>query len=195
MVVVTSATSRGRNVRPEGLDFRAGDVLLPRGHRFTSRSLALVAAMNHPTVPVHRRPKVALLATGDELVAPGSTTGPGQIVYSNGFALGALIRNEGAELLDLGIVGDHLDATVAAISRARRWGADVAGHDRRRVGRRLRPGATGPDLARPRPRVLEGGAAAGEAAAARPDRRHARAGRSGQSGVRASSALSCFSCR
>ena len=124
-VVVTSATSRGRNVRPEGLDFRAGDVLLPRGHRLTSRSLALVAAMNHPTVPVHRRPKVALLATGDELVPPGSTTGPGQIVYSNGFALGTLIRNEGADLLDLGIVGDHLGATVAAISRARRWGADT----------------------------------------------------------------------
>jgi molybdopterin molybdotransferase len=124
-VVVTSATSPGRNVRPEGLDFRAGDVLLPRGHRLTSRSLALAAGMNHPTVPVHRRPKVALLATGDELVAPGSPTGPGQIIYSNGFALGALIRHEGADLLDLGVVGDHLGATVAAISRARRWGADV----------------------------------------------------------------------
>ena len=125
IVVVNSATSRGRNVRPEGLDFNAGEVLLARGHRFTSRSLALAAAMNHPTVPVHRRPKVALLATGDELVAPGSALGPGQIVYSNGFALGALITGEGAELLDLGIVGDHLDSTVAAIGRARHWGADV----------------------------------------------------------------------
>jgi molybdopterin molybdotransferase len=124
-VVLTSATSPGRNVRPEGLDFRTGDTLLPRGQRLTSRSLALAAAMNHPTVPVHRRPKLALLATGDELVAPGSPTGPGQIVYSNGFALGALFRHEGADLLDLGVVGDHLGATVAAISRARRWGADV----------------------------------------------------------------------
>jgi molybdopterin molybdotransferase len=125
VVVVNAATSRGRNVRPEGLDFKAGDVLLERGHRLTSRSLALAAAMNHPTVPVHRRPKVALLATGDELVAPGSALGPGQIFYSNGFALAALIKSEGAELLDLGIVGDHLGATVAAIGRARRWGADV----------------------------------------------------------------------
>jgi molybdopterin molybdotransferase len=125
VVVVNSATSRGRNVRPEGLDFKAGDVLLARGHRLTSRSLALAAAMNHPTVPVHRRPKVALLATGDELVAPGSALGPGQIIYSNGFALGALIAGEGAELLDLGIVGDHLDPTVAAIGRARHRGADV----------------------------------------------------------------------
>jgi molybdopterin molybdotransferase len=125
LVVVTAATSHGRNVRAEGLDFKNGDTLLPRGHRLTSRSLALAAAMNYPTVPVHRRPKVAMLATGDELVAPGSAAGPGQIVYSNGFALGALIRAEGADLADLGIVGDHLGSTVAAIGRARRWGADI----------------------------------------------------------------------
>src|SRR5215216_2042993 len=125
VVIVTAATSPRRNVRPQGLDFTAGETLLLRGQRLTSRSLALAAAMNYPTVPVHRRPKVAMLATGDELVAPGSAAGPGQIVYSNGFALGALIRNEGADLADLGIVGDHLGSTVAAISRARRWGADV----------------------------------------------------------------------
>jgi molybdopterin molybdotransferase len=125
IVLVSSVTSPGRNVRGEGLDFKAGETLLRRGHRITSRSLALAAAMNHPTVPVHRRPKVALLATGDELVAPGSALGPGQIVYSNGFALGALIRRERGDLLDLGIVGDHLGSTVAAIGRARRWGADV----------------------------------------------------------------------
>jgi molybdopterin molybdotransferase len=124
-VLVTSPAAQGRNVRPEGLDFKAGDVLLPRAHRLNGRSLALAAAMNHPSVPVHRRPKVAILATGDELVAPGSTAGPGQIVYSNGFALGSLIRREGADLADFGIVGDHLGTTVAAISRARRWGADV----------------------------------------------------------------------
>lgn len=123
-VIVTEPTGR-RNVRRKGLDFSADDVLLSRGHRLTSRSLALAAAMNHATVPVHRHPKVALLATGDELVAPGSAVGPGQIVYSNGFALGALIRREDADLADLGIVPDHLDATVAAIGRARRWGADV----------------------------------------------------------------------
>jgi molybdopterin molybdotransferase len=125
IVVVNAATTRGRNVRREGLDFKAGAVLLAKGHRLTSRSLALAAAMNHPAVPVHRRPKIALLATGDELVAPGSAPGPGQIVYSNGFAIGALVRQEGADLADLGIVGDHLGSTVDAIGRARRWGADV----------------------------------------------------------------------
>ena len=124
-VVVKSATTPGRNVRKRGLDFTAGATLLRQGERLTSRSLALAAAMNHPTVPVHCRPKVALLATGDELVAPGTTAGPGQIVYSNGFALGALIRQEGAVLIDLGLVGDDLAATVAVIERARQAGADV----------------------------------------------------------------------
>jgi molybdopterin molybdotransferase len=125
IVTVTSATARGRNVRAEGLDFKRGETLLRRGERLTSRSLALAAAMNHPQVPVHRRPKVALLATGDELVTPGTATGHGQIVSSNGFAVGSLIRHEGAEVADLGIVGDEIDTTVAAVERARAWGADV----------------------------------------------------------------------
>src|SRR5262245_15467127 len=93
-VTIVRATGRGRNIRVSGLDFRAGDALLSRGHRLTARDLTLAAAMNHPVVAVHRRPKVALLATGDELVPPGSQPGPGQIVYSNGFALIALARAE-----------------------------------------------------------------------------------------------------
>jgi molybdopterin molybdotransferase len=81
--------------------------------------------MNHPTVPVHRRAKVAILATGDELVRPGTTPGPGQIVYSNGFALAAQVANEGAEVIDLGIAPDRLDATIAAVRRAREFAVDV----------------------------------------------------------------------
>ncbi|HSR77140.1 MAG TPA: gephyrin-like molybdotransferase Glp [Xanthobacteraceae bacterium] len=124
-VTVTRPASRGRNIRVEGLDFRAGDVLLARGHRLTGRDLGLAAAMNHATMPVYRRPKVALLATGDELVAPGSNPGPGQIVYSNGFALRAMMRAEGADVIDLGIAPDRLDETIAAVRRARAAEADV----------------------------------------------------------------------
>ena len=124
-VVVTAPARANANVRTEGLDFRRGDVLLRRGRRLTGRDIALAAAMNHPTVPVHRRPKVAILATGDELVAPGTAPEPGQIVYSNGFALAAMARQEGAEVVDLGIVPDLLEATVAAAERARAAGADV----------------------------------------------------------------------
>jgi molybdopterin molybdotransferase len=81
--------------------------------------------MNHPLVPVHRRPKLALFATGDELVPPGVEPGPGQIVSSNNFALAALARAEGADVVDLGIVGDRLDDTIAAVRQARTGGADI----------------------------------------------------------------------
>ena len=125
VVVIEKTTAKGRNVRLQGLDFKAGDVLLPAGHRLTTRDLALAAAMNRPLLPVHRRPKVAVLATGDELVPPGATPGPGQIVYSNGFALMALARAEGADVIDLGIVPDRLEETIAAVRRARDLGVDV----------------------------------------------------------------------
>jgi molybdopterin molybdotransferase len=124
-VVVGKPTGKGRNVRPTGLDFRAGTVLLRRGRRLGDRDLALAAAMNHPTVPVHRRPRVAVLATGDELVMPGITPGPGEIVYSNGFATIALAAQEGCDIVDLGIAPDRLPETVAAIRRARSGGADI----------------------------------------------------------------------
>jgi molybdopterin molybdotransferase len=124
-VMVGKPTGKGRNVRPKGLDFAAGAVLLRRGRRLSDRDLALAAAMNHPAVPVHRRPKLAVLATGDELVMPGAVPGPGEIVYSNGFATMALARREGCDILDLGIAPDRLPETVAAIARARASGADI----------------------------------------------------------------------
>ena len=124
-VVVQKPTTPGRHIRREGLDFKAGEILLPRGKRLTARDLALAAAMNHPVVPVHRRAKVAVLATGDELVMPGTTPGHGQIVYSNGFALMAQVALDGAEVVDLGIAPDRLDATVAAVARAKQLGVDV----------------------------------------------------------------------
>ena len=124
-IVVKAPAAAGRNVRARGLDFAEGNVLLPAGRRLSDRDLALAAAMNHPTVPVRRVPRVALLATGDELVAPGTAPAPGQIVYSNGFALAALARAQGAQVIDLGIVPDRVDATIAAIDRAAQQRADV----------------------------------------------------------------------
>jgi molybdopterin molybdotransferase len=124
-VVVTVASGKGKHVRVEGLDFKRGAVLLSKGRRLSDRDLALAAAMNHPTVPVHCCPKVALLATGDELVMPGGTPGFGQIVYSNGYATMALARREGCEVVDLGIVPDRLAETAAGVRRAREVGADI----------------------------------------------------------------------
>jgi molybdopterin molybdotransferase len=124
-VVVTTPAPEGKNVRRAGLDFRQGDTLIVQGRRLTDRDLALAAAANHPTVSAHRRPKLAVLATGDELVLPGSTPGPGEIVYSNGYALSALALGEGCDVMDLGIVPDRLAETAAGVRRAADGGADI----------------------------------------------------------------------
>jgi len=124
-VTTQQPTAKGRNVRAEGIDFHAGDVLLRRGRRLTDRDLMLAAAMNHPGLSVHRQPKIAVLGTGDELVPPGSTLKPGEIVYSNGFALTALAAREGALVTDLGIARDRLDDIAARIRQARDGGADI----------------------------------------------------------------------
>ncbi len=124
-ITINEAAVTGRHIRPAGVDFREGDVLLSAGGRLTDRDLSLAASMNYPELPVRRRPKVALLATGDELVMPGSTPGPGQIVYSNGYALRALARAEGADTVDLGIAADTMEATTSGIRRARDLGADI----------------------------------------------------------------------
>src|SRR5262249_60471273 len=119
------ADRRARYLRTEGLAFRRGERLFARGHRLTGRDLALVAGMNLPLVTLHRRPKIALFATGDELVPPGTEPGPGQMVCSNGFALAALARQEGAAVTDLGLVGDTIQGITAAMHRARDIPADI----------------------------------------------------------------------
>ena len=124
-VVINVSTPRGKNVRVRGLDFKQGDVLLPKGRRLTARDLMLAAAMNHATLPVHRMPKVAVLGTGDELQLPGAALQPGQVVYSNGVALTALARQEGAITIDLGIAVDRVDAIAAAVRRGREMGAHI----------------------------------------------------------------------
>ena len=125
VVTVLKPVGKGRHIRRLGLDFHRGDTLFKGGRRLSARDLALLAGMNHAIVPVHRRPKVALFATGDELVPPGNEPGPGQIVYSNGFALAALARQEGAAVADLGLVKDELEPTIAAVRAAREQAADI----------------------------------------------------------------------
>jgi molybdopterin molybdotransferase len=124
-VTIQKATAKGRNVRAEGIDFSAGQALLRKGTRLSDRDLMLAAAMNYPMLRVHRQPKVAVLGTGDELVPPGSNLNPGEIVYSNGFALTALARTEGAIVHDLGIAHDRIEDITAGLRQAREWGADI----------------------------------------------------------------------
>ncbi len=123
--VALPACAAGRNVRKRGLDFSAGKVLLQAGRRLSARDLGLAAAMDHATVAVARRPRIAYIATGDELTLPGTSQDPHRIVASNPIALAALLRPEGAESIDLGIVPDQLEATIEAIRRARAMNIDV----------------------------------------------------------------------
>jgi len=119
------SVASGRYVRPAGLDFAEGQMLLPKGTRLGPSEIALAAAMNHATLPVSRKPRVAILATGDELVSPGEPIGPDQIVASNGFAIGAMVEAAGGEPIDLGIAGDTFEALEAGIKAARDAEADV----------------------------------------------------------------------
>jgi molybdopterin molybdotransferase len=96
----------GSNVRSQGEDVRAGTVVLRAGAVLRPQDLGLVASLGFAEVPVHRRPRVALLSTGDEVVEPGQPRRPGQIYDANRFSLGGMVEGAGAELLDLGIVPD-----------------------------------------------------------------------------------------
>jgi molybdopterin molybdotransferase len=122
---LSAVVPAGDNLRPAGMDFHAGDILIPAGRRLGPRDVALAAAANHTDLMVRRRARVAILATGDELVAPGGMLGPAQIVASNNFAVAGLVEAYGGVAIDLGIAIDELKATQAAISRAGDAKADV----------------------------------------------------------------------
>ncbi len=113
----------GAYIRPAGLDFAEGDVLLRAGRRLTSRDIGLAAAMNRPWLPVRRRPRVALLATGDEIALPGEPLGPQQIVSSSGPGLAAFVAEAGGEPLSLGVAGDSKASLRARAAGAA--GADI----------------------------------------------------------------------
>jgi len=120
----TAPARRGHSVRPKGNDFAAGDVLVEAGARLTPMQIAVAAAANRATLAVARRPRIALMATGDELVAPGTLLGPDRIVASNSFGLAPLLAPYAETVTDLGIVPDD-----AALLRARLAEAFAAGPD------------------------------------------------------------------
>ena len=123
LVVVKEAPKAGKWIRPRGLDFAEGDVLLKAGTVLSARDLGLAAAMNAPWLCVRRRPRVAIISTGNEVVMPGEPMGEDQIVSSNGVALAAYVRVLGGEPINLGIAPDRPEALLAMIEGAR--GADL----------------------------------------------------------------------
>ncbi|MCA0048665.1 molybdopterin molybdotransferase MoeA [Mesorhizobium sp. B283B1A] len=124
-IEVIEPTAEGRNIRRVGLDFATGDVLLERGRMLDPAALSLTASANHPRVSVVKRPLVAIIATGDELLPPGSELGPDQIISSNAYGVAAAAQSVGARALDLGIAADRKDAIAALVRKAVAAGADV----------------------------------------------------------------------
>ena len=135
-VRVNEAVRPGRWVRRQGLDFAAGEELLPAGRRLTARDIGLAAAANTPWLAVHRAPRIGILATGDEIALPGDPIPAGGIVSSNAHALAALVRAGGGEPLVLPIAPDDSQAIAEAAVAARACdllvttgGASVGDHD------------------------------------------------------------------
>lgn len=135
-VTVNEAVSQGRHIRRAGQDFARGEIVVPVGRRLTARDVGLAAAANHPWLSVHRRPRIAVLATGDEIAMPGEPIPPGGIVSSNAHALAALVRAAGGLATVLPVAQDTRDA-VAAVADAvtgmdllvTTGGASVGDHD------------------------------------------------------------------
>ena len=123
VTVREGSNTPGQHVRAAGNDFRAGEIGLNPGRLLSARDIALAAAMNWPNLTVTRRPRVALLSTGDELQHPGEPLGPAQIIASNGIGLAAMVTACGAEPINLGIARDNMTDLNRALDGAR--GADI----------------------------------------------------------------------
>lgn len=122
-VTIKLAVPHGHHIRKAGGDFAAGVIGLTRGRRLTHRDVALAAAMNVPWLHVHRRPRVAILSTGDEIRLPGEALPPGAIPGSNAFGLAGFVTELGGSPIDLGVAGDSRESLLARAEATR--GADV----------------------------------------------------------------------
>ncbi|MEI7607997.1 MAG: gephyrin-like molybdotransferase Glp [Rhodospirillaceae bacterium] len=121
--MVGEAVPASRNVRAAGIDFKSGDICLAAGKTVTVRDVGLMAAMNVPWLRVRRKPRVAILATGNEVVLPGEHLGPNQITSSNTLSLMALVTACGGVPLNLGVAQDNAESLLAAAAAAE--GADL----------------------------------------------------------------------
>lgn len=134
-IVLSETLDSAGYIRPAGGDFRKGTVLT-KGRRLRPQDISLLASMNVPWLVVHRRPKIAILSTGDELVMPGETPSPDQIISSNGLGLATLLEREGAQSRLLPIARDTLPSLKTALALAEgadllvtTGGASVGDHD------------------------------------------------------------------
>jgi molybdopterin molybdotransferase len=136
-VSISAAATAGAHIRAAGSDIRASDRLLEPGSRLDAADLALAAAGGHGRLPVYERPRVAVMATGDELVAAGQALGPAQIPDSNSIGLTAQATQTGAQARSFGVARDDLDEVTKKLRDAIAWadvvvvsgGVSVGAHD------------------------------------------------------------------
>jgi molybdopterin molybdotransferase len=124
-IEVFETVAANRHIRAVGLDFIQGQELLKKGRVLDAAALSLAAAANHPALPLVKKPLVAIIATGDELLPPGSTPRPDQIIASNSYGVAAIAKEAGADVLDLGIAPDKVEAISALVTKALDAKADV----------------------------------------------------------------------
>lgn len=122
-VRIVAGTPEAGHIRPTGFDFTEGQTFFQPAHRLNARDITLAAALGHARLPVRRKPTVALIATGDELVLPGEPTGPDQIVCSNPFGIAAMIQRAGGQPNFIGIARDDRADLTAKVESAK--GADI----------------------------------------------------------------------
>ncbi|WP_169569174.1 gephyrin-like molybdotransferase Glp [Sneathiella limimaris] len=135
-VLIKEAAPYGCYVRKAGIDFSEGQLGPIPGTKLSPRDIGLLAAMNIPWVTVRRKPRIALLSTGDELVRPGEPIGANQIISTNSLVVAAMVRQAGGEPIDLGIAKDNEDSLRQMASGANSadmlvtlGGASVGDHD------------------------------------------------------------------
>lgn len=117
-VTVLQKVTAGENVRKAGEDISEGAIIFTAGHRIRVQDMSALASSGIATLKVRRKLKVAVLTTGDELVRPGALLGPGKIYNSNYYAIASALKALGMEVVDLGIVADDLDSTIASLKLA-----------------------------------------------------------------------------
>jgi len=118
-IKITTGSETSRHIRRAGIDFKKNDTLITKNTIMGPADIALAASGNHNHLSVYRRPKVAILANGDELQPPGSALKPGQIISSNSAGIGALVKHWGGDPIDMGIAADNLKSITAVIHAAK----------------------------------------------------------------------------
>ncbi len=124
-VTIDKQMSVGDNVRPRGMDMRLGDIVLNKGRTLKPQDLGLAATLGYAVVSVHKKPRVILMSSGDELLSAGAPLEPGKIRDSNSYTLAALVLNVGAEVVRLGVARDTRESVTNLLEKAANERADL----------------------------------------------------------------------